>query len=100
MVTHDVDEAVFLSDRVVMMTDGPEAEVGDILRIPFARPRVRAELMEDPQYGECRRHLLTFLNERSHIRPAGARLRAVRGRASASAETASGAPASSVPAPA
>lgn len=69
MVTHDVDEAVFLSDRVVMMTDGPEAEVGDILRIPFARPRVRAQLMEDPQYAGCRRHLLTFLNERSHIRP-------------------------------
>jgi nitrate ABC transporter ATP-binding subunit len=69
MVTHDVDEAVFLSDRVVMMTDGPEAEVGDILRIPFARPRIRAQLMEDPQYAECRRHLLTFLTERSHIRP-------------------------------
>ncbi len=69
MVTHDVDEAVFLSDRVVMMTDGPEAEVGDILRIPFARPRVRAELVEDPRYSECRRHLLTFLNGRSHIRP-------------------------------
>ncbi len=69
MVTHDVDEAVFLSDRVVMMTDGPEAEVGDILRIPFARPRVRAQLIEEPEYAECRRHLLTFLNERSHIRP-------------------------------
>jgi nitrate/nitrite transport system ATP-binding protein len=69
MVTHDVDEAVFLSDRVVMMTDGPEAEVGDILKIPFARPRVRAQLVEDPEYAECRRHLLTFLNERSHIRP-------------------------------
>ena len=69
MVTHDVDEAVFLSDRVVMMTDGPEAEVGDILRIPFERPRVRTEIIEDPRYTECRRHLLTFLNERSHIRP-------------------------------
>ena len=69
MVTHDVDEAIFLSDRVVMMTDGPEAEVGDILEIPFARPRVRAEILADPRYMEVRNHLLTFLNERSHIRP-------------------------------
>ena len=69
MVTHDVDEAIFLSDRVVMMTDGPEAEVGDILTIPFARPRIRAEVMSDPRYLEIRNHLLTFLNERSHIRP-------------------------------
>lgn len=69
MVTHDVDEAIFLSDRVVMMTDGPEAEVGDILTIPFARPRIRAEVLADPRYMEIRNHLLTFLNERSHIRP-------------------------------
>jgi len=69
MVTHDVDEAIFLSDRVVMMTDGPEAEVGDILTIPFERPRDRAAVMADPRYPEVRNHLLTFLNERSHIRP-------------------------------
>lgn len=69
MVTHDVDEAIFLSDRVVMMTDGPEAEVGDILTIPFARPRIRAEVLADPRYMEIRNHLLTFLNERSHVRP-------------------------------
>jgi nitrate/nitrite transport system ATP-binding protein len=69
MVTHDVDEAIFLSDRVVMMTDGPEAEVGDILRIPFERPRNRKEIMEDPRYYELREHLITFLNDRSHIRP-------------------------------
>jgi nitrate ABC transporter ATP-binding subunit len=69
MVTHDVDEAIFLSDRVVMMTDGPEAEVGDILEIPFARPRNRAAILVDPLYQEIRNHLLTFLNERSHIRP-------------------------------
>lgn len=69
MVTHDVDEAVFLSDRVVMMTDGPEAEVGDILDIPFERPRNRAVILADPRYQELRNHLLTFLNERSHIRP-------------------------------
>lgn len=69
MVTHDVDEAIFLSDRVVMMTDGPEAEVGDILNIPFERPRNRKEIMEDPRYYELREHLITFLNDRSHIRP-------------------------------
>lgn len=69
MVTHDVDEAIFLSDRVVMMTDGPEAEVGDILSIPFERPRNRKEIMEDPRYYELREHLITFLNDRSHIRP-------------------------------
>jgi nitrate ABC transporter ATP-binding subunit len=69
MVTHDVDEAIFLSDRVVMMTDGPEAEVGDILTIPFERPRNRAAVLADPRYQEIRNHLLTFLNERSHIRP-------------------------------
>lgn len=69
MVTHDVDEAIFLSDRVVMMTDGPEAEVGDILTIPFERPRNRAAILADPLYQEIRNHLLTFLNERSHLRP-------------------------------
>jgi nitrate/nitrite transport system ATP-binding protein len=69
MVTHDVDEAIFLSDRVVMMTDGPEAEVGDILQIPFERPRSRREIMEDPRYDELRERLITFLNDRSHIRP-------------------------------
>lgn len=69
MVTHDVDEAIFLSDRVVMMTDGPEAEVGDILHIPFDRPRNRAEILADPRYPELRNHLLDFLNNRSHIRP-------------------------------
>jgi nitrate/nitrite transport system ATP-binding protein len=69
MVTHDVDEAIFLSDRVVMMTDGPEAEVGDILNIPFERPRNRAQILADPRYYDLRDHLITFLNDRSHIRP-------------------------------
>jgi nitrate ABC transporter ATP-binding subunit len=101
MVTHDVDEAVFLSDRVVMMTDGPEAEVGDILRIPFARPRIRAQLMEDPQYAECRRHLLTFLNERSHIRPSREPgFVPFDDALQPASENASGVPAASLPAPA
>jgi nitrate ABC transporter ATP-binding subunit len=70
MVTHDVDEALYLSDRVVMMTDGPEATVGDILTVDFPRPRKRRQLLEDPRYYELREHLITFLNERSHLRPA------------------------------
>ena len=69
MVTHDVNEAVYLSDRVVMMTDGPEAEIGDILRIPLARPRSREAMLHEPRCRDLRNHLLTFLNERSHIRP-------------------------------
>ena len=74
MVTHDVDEAIFLSDRVVMMTDGPEAEVGEILSIPFERPRNRKAIMEDPRYYELRSHLINFLNERSHLRPSKLRI--------------------------
>ncbi|MFO1449936.1 MAG: ABC transporter ATP-binding protein [Opitutaceae bacterium] len=69
MVTHDVDEALFLSDRIVMMTDGPEATVGDILKVDFPRPRSRQQLLEDPRYYELREHLITFLEERSHLRP-------------------------------
>lgn len=62
MVTHDVDEALYLSDRVVMMTSGPYAKVGDVLEIPFQRPRERSAVMEDPRYYDCRGHLLDFLN--------------------------------------
>jgi nitrate ABC transporter ATP-binding subunit len=69
MVTHDVDEALFLSDRVVMMTNGPAATVGDILEVKFPRPRSRKQLMEDPEYYRLREHLITFLEERSHIQP-------------------------------
>jgi nitrate/nitrite transport system ATP-binding protein len=69
MVTHDVDEAIFLSDRVVMMSNGPAAEVGDILDIKFPRPRNRTALLEDSEYYRCREYLIEFLNERSHLRP-------------------------------
>jgi len=65
MVTHDVDEALFLADRIVMMTNGPEAEVGDILDVPFSRPRERKAVMEHPRYNECREYLITFLEERA-----------------------------------
>ena len=68
MVTHDVDEALFLSDRVVMMTNGPEAEVGDILAVRFSRPRHRTEVLEHPDYYTMREHLITFLSDRSHIK--------------------------------
>lgn len=71
MVTHDVDEALFLSDRVVCMTDGPEAEVGEILEVSFPRPRVRQEVLEHPDYYRLREHLMGFLNDRAHKRPPG-----------------------------
>lgn len=61
MVTHDVDEALFLSDRIVMMTSGPAAHVGDIMTVPFRRPRDRAELGADPEYYALRERLLGFL---------------------------------------
>lgn len=68
MVTHDVDEALFLADRIVMMTNGPEAEVGDILHVHFPRPRDRRAVLEHPDYYAMREYLITFLNERAHIR--------------------------------
>jgi nitrate ABC transporter ATP-binding subunit len=61
MVTHDVDEALYLADRLVLMTDGPEATVGDILRVPFPRPRARATVLAHPAYHACRRHVIEFL---------------------------------------
>ncbi len=61
MVTHDVDEAIFLSDRVVMMTSGPKARVGDILKIGFSRPRSRKDVMEHPDYYRYRGRLIDFL---------------------------------------
>ena len=63
MVTHDVDEALFLSDRVVMMTNGPAARVGDILPIPFVRPRRRADVLEHPNYFRLRETLTSFLED-------------------------------------
>jgi nitrate/nitrite transport system ATP-binding protein len=64
MVTHDVDEAVLLSDRIVMMTNGPAATIGEVLTVPLARPRNRVELAEDPAYMHCRREVLDFLYTR------------------------------------
>lgn len=68
MVTHDVDEAIYLSDRVVMMSDGPEASVAEILSIEFARPRDRHSMMADAAWHDYRSHLLSFLEQRAHYR--------------------------------
>jgi nitrate/nitrite transport system ATP-binding protein len=69
MVTHDVDEALFLADRVAMMTTGPFAKIGRILDVPFARPRVRQQVMEHPDYYNLREQLVGFLEEQSHHKP-------------------------------
>ncbi|MBI3857551.1 MAG: ATP-binding cassette domain-containing protein [Planctomycetes bacterium] len=61
MVTHDVDEALFLSDRVAMMTSGPAATLGAVLHVPFARPRDRKEVLEHPDYYRLRGQLIGFL---------------------------------------
>jgi bicarbonate transport system ATP-binding protein/nitrate/nitrite transport system ATP-binding protein len=64
MITHDIDEALFLADRVVMMTNGPAAQIGEVLEIPFARPRNRRRIMEDPEYYNLRNYALDFLYRR------------------------------------
>ena len=66
MVTHDVDEALLLSDRVVMMTSGPEAHVGEILSVALPRPRVRTELMRHADYHALRERLIGFLESQQH----------------------------------
>jgi nitrate/nitrite transport system ATP-binding protein len=64
MVTHDVDEAVLLSDRIVMMTNGPEATIGEILQVELSRPRDRVALAQDKLYAEYRGAVLDFLYRR------------------------------------
>ncbi|WAL62675.1 nitrate ABC transporter ATP-binding protein [Thermocoleostomius sinensis] len=64
MITHDIDEALFLADRLVMMTNGPAAQIGEVLDIPFPRPRNRARILEDPNYYDLRNHVLDFLYRR------------------------------------
>ncbi len=67
MITHDVDEAIYLADRVVMMTNGPAARVGEIVTIDFDRPRDRRDIMADPKYLEYREQLISFLEERVYL---------------------------------
>ncbi len=64
MITHDIDEALFLADRVVMMTNGPAATIGDILTVPFERPRSYEAIQGDPRYGQLRNQALDFLYRR------------------------------------
>ncbi len=64
MITHDIDEALFLADRVVMMTNGPAATIGEILDVPFERPRRYESIQNDPRYGQLRNHAMDFLFRR------------------------------------
>jgi nitrate/nitrite transport system ATP-binding protein len=64
IITHDVDEAVLLSDRVIMMTNGPEATIGEILEVDLAHPRDRVALQQNQEYQRCREAILSFLYEK------------------------------------
>ena len=80
MVTHDVDEALFMSDRVVMMTTGPRAGIGDIAEVPFARPRVRTDVLEHPEYYALRERLIGFLEGQARtVRSRRSKAQASRG---------------------
>ena len=74
MVTHDVDEAILLSDRIMLMTRGPEAEIAEVVDITIPRPRSRTSIIEHPHYYKIRNHIIHFLVERSRRcdRPAAA----------------------------
>jgi nitrate/nitrite transport system ATP-binding protein len=78
MITHDVDEAVLMSDRVVMMTNGPSATVGQVMDVPLERPRNRIALAEDHTYNHCRQEILSFLYEKQR------KVEAISARTSAS----------------
>jgi nitrate/nitrite transport system ATP-binding protein len=68
MVTHDVDEAVLLSDKIVMLTNGPGASIGEILAVDLPRPRSRVSLADNPRYQQCRKAVIDFLYTRqSHV---------------------------------
>ncbi|AKG23743.1 ABC transporter ATP-binding protein [Calothrix sp. 336/3] len=63
MITHDVDEAIYMSDRIILMTNGPAAKIGEILEVPFSHPRNRAEMRNSKAYYELRNHALNFLDK-------------------------------------
>jgi nitrate/nitrite transport system ATP-binding protein len=68
MVTHDVDEAVLLSDRIVMLTNGPAATIGEVLTVDLPRPRNRVALADEPKYQQCRKAVIDFLYTRqAHV---------------------------------
>ncbi|HEY2917817.1 MAG TPA: ABC transporter ATP-binding protein [Candidatus Binatia bacterium] len=89
MVTHDVDEALLLANRIVLMTNGPAATVGEIVTVPFARPRDRLIIIDDPKYHEARKQLLSFLEDRATR--GGRMLAALEARDTARAEHTRGA---------
>lgn len=64
MITHEIDEAILMADKIVMMTNGPAAKIGEIFDVHFPRPRSRTEIMEDPAYYILRNKILEFLYER------------------------------------
>jgi nitrate ABC transporter ATP-binding subunit len=66
MVTHDVDEALYLADRLILMTDGPEATVGEVMTVPFPRPRARADVLEHSEYYAARKHVIDYLEFHAH----------------------------------
>jgi nitrate/nitrite transport system ATP-binding protein len=68
MVTHDVDEALLLSDRIVMLTNGPEAHIGQIIDVPFARPRTRMEVVNHPNYYSLRNEMVYFLTQQKRAK--------------------------------
>ena len=80
-VTHDVDEAILLADRVVMMTNGPNARIGNVMEVDMPRPRTRRALLDHPRYYEYRQELLGFLEEYEHGAGGRTRRRAIRGLA-------------------
>jgi len=87
MITHDVDEAVLLSDRIVMMTNGPAATIGEILEIDLPRPRNRVELAGDARYNHFRHEVLAFLYERQRKVEDFSAAKKSRDRAAAKPET-------------
>jgi nitrate ABC transporter ATP-binding subunit len=67
MVTHDIDEAIYLADRVMVMTDGPAATIREVISIPLERPRDKRSLMHDPRYVDVKEHLLSLLQDESAV---------------------------------
>jgi nitrate/nitrite transport system ATP-binding protein len=68
LITHDVDEAIYMSNKICMMTNGPRARVGKVMDLPFEQPRVRAEILDHPHYYDFRGELITFLSEQEHAK--------------------------------
>jgi nitrate/nitrite transport system ATP-binding protein len=67
MITHDVDEAVLLADRVVMMTNGPKATIGKIVEVRSPRPRSRLTALHDPEFVRCRQEIVSFLEAHDKV---------------------------------